>query len=116
MELMRWTRISRIDYLVLHTRLAMSRIPNPAYLAVTEAISLYRYKQQNDILIVLDHAPIEWESLVPAPSVSLRDAEAHVETICEACETKPQEGGDPIDELRRMQERTGQASLVVEIE
>lgn len=94
----------------------MSRIPNPAYLAITESISLHRYKQQNEILVVLDQAPIDWESLVPAPSVSLRDAETHVERICEACGIKPQEGDDAMDELKRMQERTGQASLVVEIE
>lgn len=94
----------------------MSRIPNPEYLAVTEAISLHRYHQQNEILVVLNQAPIEWESLVPAPSVPLQDAEAHVEKVCEACGIKQEEGGDVMTELKEMQERTGQASLVVEIE
>lgn len=94
----------------------MSRIPNPVYLAVTEAISLHRYHQQNEILVVLDQPPIEWESLVPAPSVPLREAEAHVEKVCEACSIKQDEGGDLMGELKEMQNRTGQASLVVEIE
>jgi hypothetical protein len=94
----------------------MSRIPNPEYLAVTEAISLHRYHQQNEILVILNQAPIEWESLVPAPSVPLQDAEAHVEKVCEACGIKQEEGGDAMSELKEMQERTGQASLVVEIE
>ncbi|GHJ84722.1 hypothetical protein NliqN6_1124 [Naganishia liquefaciens] len=94
----------------------MSRIPNPAYLAISEAISFHRYKQQNDILVILDQAPIEWESLVPAPSVSLKDAEAHVGKVCEACGIRMQEGESVMAELKVRQERTGQASIVIEVD
>jgi hypothetical protein len=108
----------------------MPEIPNPAYLAVTEAISFYRYHQHNEILSLLEQPQIPWESLVPAPSVPLHEAETHVDKVREACGIA--EDGSDIDdgpsedlgeqatrvlnELKQMQERTGQASLMVEVE
>lgn len=115
---------------VLRDSAAMPDIPNPAYLAVTEAISFYRYHQYNEILSLLEQQPIPWESLIPAPSVPLHEAERHVDNVREACGIAEDgsEGGDGqvvdlgeqatgvLNELKEMQMRTGQASLIVEIE
>lgn len=108
----------------------MSDIANPAYLSVIETISFYRYQQHNELLSLLEQPHIPWESLAPAPSVPLHEAETHVDKVREACGVAedgndigdgPSEGlGEQakrvLNELKEMQERTDQASLIVEVE
>jgi hypothetical protein len=108
----------------------MPDIPNPAYLSVIEAISFYRYHQHNEVLSLLEQPQIPWESLVPTPSVPLHAAETHVDKVREACgiaedgsdlgDGQSEDLGEQVarvlDEMKGMQERTGQASLVVEVE
>ncbi|KAJ9104505.1 hypothetical protein QFC21_002001 [Naganishia friedmannii] len=114
---------------------AMQLIPNPTYLAITESISYYTYRQQNWTLALLSLPPVPWESLVPRPSVSLEEAAKHVEGVRKFCGVTEDgvvvqpgqgEGGTVVDieeegrrvleMLKKDEEVTGTASILVEFD
>ncbi|KAJ9111460.1 hypothetical protein QFC19_001229 [Naganishia cerealis] len=113
----------------------MQHSPNPAYLAIAEAIALHRYKQQNDILTLLSLPPIPWHSLVPRPVIPLAEAQIHVERVTRACGVREDGSVAPLgddeaevtvdleeeakrvsQQLREEQRETGMATVLVDLD
>ncbi|KAJ9115040.1 hypothetical protein QFC22_005368 [Naganishia vaughanmartiniae] len=114
---------------------ATALIPNPTYLAITESIAFYTYRQQNSLLTLLSLPPVSWESLVPRPTVSLEEVERHVQGVRKFCGVREdgvviqpgqgkegkvvdieEEGRRVIKSLKEEEEATGTAAIIVELD